>query len=161
MYEIRENYSKNIAISAMVMAAYVVLTVAFAPISYGPVQVRLAAGLYTLAAPMPFVTMPLMIATALANWFGGLGVLDVIFGPLATGAACFGCWLFRYKRWLIPAAIPLFSAPVIAGFLSIILQLPFWVLLIQIAIGQAIAAYTIGLAVIAAHDIYDRRNEGI
>lgn len=133
---------------------YVVLTLILAPISFGPVQVRFAAGLNVLGAINPVFIFPLMLGTTLANFFGGLGILDIIIGPLATGAAATGCFLFRKQGELMPLAIPIFSSPILAGYLSLIFGLPFWVLFLQLFLGQAIAAYTLGVVI---YEIFHRR----
>ena len=152
--------SKKLTVSGIMMAVYVVMTVIFGVFSYGPIQVRFAAGLYTLAAPMPFLIVPLSLATSIANLFGGYGLPDAIGGFVATAAACYGCYLFRNRGLLVPLAIPLFSAPILAAYLHILFNLPILVTFASIFTGQLIAAYTMGLAVLKANDIYNRRNKG-
>ena len=140
--------TRKITYSGMIIAIYVALTVILGAISYGPIQVRFAAGLYVLAALDIWFTLPLAIATGMANYFGGLGAPDIIIGPIASTAACLGCYAFRKHKWLIPAAIPLFSAPILAGYLHLLFGLPFWFMLATIFIGQSIAGYTLGAVVL-------------
>ncbi len=146
--------SRQIAFSGVVCALYIMLTVMLAPLSYGPIQVRFAAGLCTLASIHPYLIVPLGMATAIANLAGGYGVWDVGGGALATMAACAGCYLLRRWKYLMPIAIPLFSAPVLAGYLHLLFGLPFIWTALYIAIGQTVAAYTVGLLVLKAHDMY-------
>lgn len=139
--------TKYLARSAMIMAAYVALTLLLHPISYGPIQVRLAAGFNAIAAFSPGLIVPLGLATAIANYYGGLGIIDIMFGPLATAAAAGGCYLLRrmgLPKWVWLIAIPAGSAPVVAAYLSALFQLPFWVTTGYIFVGQTIAAYTVG-----------------
>ena len=151
---------RGVAISGIVAGMYIALTVFLAPISYGPIQVRFAAGLCTLAGPYPFLILPLGMATGFANLMGGYGAWDVGGGAVATMAACTGCYLLRHWRWLSPIAIPLLSAPILAGYLHILFGLPFLWTMLYIGAGQTVAAYTVGVAVLKANDIYNRRNHG-
>jgi len=148
--------TKQIAFAGVISALYVVLTVMFAPISYGPIQVRFAAGLCTLASVHPYLILPLGFATALANVMGGYGAWDIGGGAVATMAACTGCYLLRRWKYLVPMAIPVCSAPILAAYLHILFGLPFIWTVLYIAVGQTIAAYTVGLLVLKAHDFYYR-----
>ena len=68
----------------MIAAAYAVLTVALAPISFGVYQVRVAEALTIL----PFITdaavLGLLVGCAIANYFGGNGIYDIVVGSLLT-----------------------------------------------------------------------------
>ena len=151
--------TKDLALASIISALYIIITISFGAFSYGPIQVRFAAGLCTLAGPYPFLILPLGIATGLANIMGGYGLVDVGGGAVATMAACAGCYLLRRWRWLSPIAIPLLSAPILAGYLHLLFGLPFLWTMLYIGIGQTIAAYTVGLAVLKADDIYNGRND--
>ena len=70
--------------AAAVAAIYVVLTLVFAPISYGEVQVRIAEALTILPFFTPAAIPGLFIGCLIANVIGGSIVLDVIFGSIAT-----------------------------------------------------------------------------
>jgi len=149
---------RQVALAGIVAALYVMITVSFGAFSYGPVQVRFAAGLLTLAGPYPFLILPFGVATAMANVMGGYGLWDIGGGAVASMAASYGCYLLRRWRWLSPLAIPVISAPILAGYLHILFGLPFLWTMLYIGIGQTIAAYTMGLAVLKANDLYNRRN---
>ena len=150
--------TKELALAAIVAALYIMITVSFGAFSYGPIQVRFAAGLCTLAGPYPFLILPLGMATGFANLMGGYGVWDVGGGAVATMAASYGCYLLRRWRWLSPLAIPVISAPILAGYLHILFGLPFLWTVLYIGIGQTIAAYTVGVVVLKADDLYNGRN---
>ena len=75
---------RNLAFAAVVGAAYCALTVLLAPISFGAVQFRVAEALCILPAIMPVSAWGLWIGCALANFFGGYGLPDIVFGSLAT-----------------------------------------------------------------------------
>lgn len=78
---------REISIAGLIAAVYTVLGVAFLPISFGVYQVRIAESLTVL----PFLTRAaipgLYVGCLLANIFGGMGWLDIVFGPLITLAA--------------------------------------------------------------------------
>ena len=63
--------ARFIAEGAMIAAPYVVFTLVFAPISYGPVQVRIAEALTILPLFTPAAIPGLFIGCVLANILGG------------------------------------------------------------------------------------------
>ncbi len=77
------NTTLRLAVSAVIAAAYAALTIALAPISYGPVQFRVSEVLTILPFLMPCSVWGLWIGCILANLYTG-SVLDIIFGSLAT-----------------------------------------------------------------------------
>ena len=76
--------TKMMAQGAVIAAVYVVLTLAFAPISFGAIQFRISEALCIL----PFFTVAAVpgvsIGCLLANILGGAALPDIIFGTLAT-----------------------------------------------------------------------------
>ena len=75
---------RNLAFAAVVGAAYCALTLLLAPISFGAVQFRVSEALCILPAFLPGSAWGLWLGCALANFFGGYGVPDIVFGALAT-----------------------------------------------------------------------------
>jgi len=73
-----------LARSALIAAAYALLVVFFAPLSYGPVQVRIAEALTLLPWLWVEAVPGLFLGCLIANLFGGFGLVDVIFGSSAT-----------------------------------------------------------------------------
>lgn len=76
--------TRQITQAAVIAAAYIVLTLAFAPISFGLVQFRVSEALMLLAAVTPTAIPGLFVGCILANLLGGFGLVDIIFGSLAT-----------------------------------------------------------------------------
>lgn len=62
---------------------YATLTVLLAPISYGQFQVRVSECLTLLPLVFPETVVGLTVGCLIANFFGN-GILDVVFGTLAT-----------------------------------------------------------------------------
>ena len=78
--------AQTLAAAAIVGAAYAVLTMALAPISYGAIQLRVSEVLCILPYFMPCTAWGLFIGCAAANLLTG-NIFDIIFGSLATLAA--------------------------------------------------------------------------
>ena len=131
---------------AIIAAMYVALTLIFAPISYGAVQVRIAEALTILPLFTPAAIPGLFIGCIIANGIGGGIILDVVFGSLATLIGAIGGYLLRKNRWLVP--IPaIVSNSVIVPFVlkyGYGIDLPIWLMIIYIAIGEIIGCYILG-----------------
>ena len=132
--------------AAAVAAIYVVLTLVFAPISYGEVQVRIAEALTILPFFTPAAIPGLFIGCLIANVIGGSIVLDVIFGSIATLLGAAGTWMLRKNRWLAPLP-PIISNTVIVPLVlrfgyGVLLPIP--LLMVFIAIGEIISCYILG-----------------
>ena len=80
---------KNLASAAVVGAAYYALTMLVAPVAFGAAQFRVSVALCILPAFFPASAWGLWIGCAFANFFGGYGLPDIVFGSLAT----LGCGL--------------------------------------------------------------------
>ncbi len=82
------NNSKNttiyIAKGAMIAALYVVVSLVFSPLSYGPIQVRFAEALVPLCALSPVASVGLVVGCFITNLFSPYGLVDIVFGTLGT-----------------------------------------------------------------------------
>ena len=76
----------RIATAAIVGAAYAVLTMALAPISYAAIQLRVSEVLCILPFFLPSTAWGLFVGCAVANILTG-NIFDILFGSLATLAA--------------------------------------------------------------------------
>ncbi len=130
--------------AAMIGAIYAVLTVLFAPISYGMIQVRIAEMLMVL----PFFTgaaVPgLFIGCLIANVFGGHGLLDIVFGSLATLISAYLVTKINNK-YLVPLPPVIINAVIVGMILSVVTKLPFYMTAAWVGAGQIIACYGLGL----------------
>ena len=70
--------------AAAIGAIYVVLTLLFAPLSYGEVQVRFSEALTILPYFTPAAIPGLFVGCILSNLLGGAIPVDIIFGSIAT-----------------------------------------------------------------------------
>ena len=80
--------TRNLITAAIIGALYAVLTMVLAPISYGPVQFRVSEVLCILPCFMPCTSWGLFIGCIVANLMSAAGLLDVVFGSLATLITC-------------------------------------------------------------------------
>lgn len=109
----------RITTSAIIAAAYAVLTIVLAPISYGAVQFRVSEALTVLPFLMPSTVWGLWIGCILANLYTG-SVLDIVFGSLATLlAALLTAWFGKkgntVKNRLLGCLMPVVFNAVIVG----------------------------------------------
>ena len=72
--------------AALIAAVYVVLTLVFAPFSYGEIQVRISEALTILPFFTPAAIPGLFVGCILANLLGGAIPLDIAFGSIATSS---------------------------------------------------------------------------
>ena len=79
----RHKHTLTITTAALVGAAYAVLTMVLAPISYGALQFRLSEALCILPFFIPSSAWGLFLGCAAANLLTG-NVFDVVFGSAAT-----------------------------------------------------------------------------
>ena len=121
----KQNHSKllKLAVSAVIAAVYAALTIALAPISYGPVQFRVSEALTALPFLMPGTVWGIFAGCILANLYTG-SVLDIVFGSLATllaglCTAWFGKRGNTVKNRLLACLMPvLFNAVIVGAVLT-------------------------------------------
>lgn len=130
---------------AVIAAIYAVLTLALAPISFGQFQIRVSEALCVLPFFTPAAVPGLFIGCVIANLFGStLGIMDIVVGSLATLAAAFVASKVKNK-WLVPLPSVLLNAFLVSWVLSVVLELPYWLNVLYVGAGQAIACYGIGM----------------
>lgn len=137
----------RITYGAVIAAIYVVLTVLFAPISFGPMQVRIAEMLMILPMFTPASVPGLFIGCIIANMLGGAIALDVIFGSLATLIGAWGGYLLRRNRWMVPIPPILSNALIVPFVLKYgygFTEIPLPLMMVYIAIGEIIGCYILG-----------------
>jgi len=127
----------------MIGAIYVILNIIFAPISYGPVQVRIAEALAVLPFIDPSAIIGLFIGCILANVYGGLGMVDIIGGSLCTLIAAYLTFKLKNPK-LAPLPPVLINAFGVSIYLHLLFDLPYWITVLYIGIGEIIACYILG-----------------
>lgn len=135
-----------IVYAAAIAAIYTVLTMVFAPISFGPIQFRISEALCILPFFTPAAVPGLFIGCLLSNFLCGAAALDVIFGSLATLIGATGSWLLRNHKWAV--CIP----PIMANTIIIPWVLRFaygsedmiYYAMITVGIGEILAIGVLG-----------------
>jgi len=139
--------TKFLTFSAVIAAIYAALTVLLAPISYGPMQVRIAEAMTVLPYAFPQAIPGLYIGCMVANIWGGFGPIDIFGGSAITlVAAALTHWLRRFdKPWLAPFPPVVLNALGVGYYLHILTEMPLWISIGWVALGQAIACFVLGL----------------
>ncbi|HSW36169.1 MAG TPA: QueT transporter family protein [Candidatus Limnocylindrales bacterium] len=129
--------------AAMIAAIYALLTIVLAPISYGVIQVRVSEMLTIL----PFFTVAavpgLFVGCLIANIVGGHGILDIVFGSLASLLSALLVARIKIK-YLVPLPPVIINALVVGVVLHYVLDFPLHLAILWVGAGQIIACYGLG-----------------
>jgi uncharacterized membrane protein len=138
--------SRYISQVGVIAGLYAALTVVLAPISYGPIQLRVSEALTVLPYLTPAAVPGLFIGCLVANIFGGLGIYDVVGGSLLTLLAAFLTYLVARTRRPILAPLPpvLVNSLGVSLYLHLLFQLPYWLTVIYIGIGEIATCFVLG-----------------
>ncbi|SNX53212.1 QueT transporter family protein [Thermoanaerobacterium sp. RBIITD] len=156
--------TKKIVFGALIAAIYAVVTIALAPISYGQIQVRVAEALTILPFFSAYSILGLFVGCIIANLVGGNGILDIVFGSLATLIAAIityyiGRSKLKFKRYLAPLPPVIINAIVIGIELNIVLKLPLIASMLWVGLGELIACYVLGLPILLFIDKNEKLKE--
>ena len=115
----KKNITLFLTVNAVIAALYAALTIALAPISYGPLQFRVSEVLTALPFLMPGSVLGIAIGCVLANLYTG-SILDIVFGSLATllaglATAWFGKKGNTVKNRVLGCFMPVIFNAVIVG----------------------------------------------
>jgi len=150
----------DISLAAILAALYATLVIVLAPISFGPVQLRVADCLIPLTALLGWpAAVGVSLGALIGNLYFFLGPMDVIFGALANLLA--GLLIWKMKRNLLAACVAaslvigvvvggylwtFFPPPDIFGFI-----LPIWLAMIaSISLSSLIAVSLLGYGLVRA-----------
>lgn len=134
-------YSK-LTLSGIYIALFLVVMLCTQSFAFGQYQIRIATALYGLSALFPFLILPSSLANVLSNTLmGGLGILDIIggglVGLLTTSTIVLGK-KYGCGNWIVFLAVTFIPGLCVPIWLSILLNIPYWVLASSILVGQAI-----------------------
>ncbi len=163
-------------IAALYAAATLICLLLLQGLAWGPVQFRISEAVCVVAAITPAAIPGLTIGCIIANMAnmaiagtGALGMLDVIFGSLATFAGSVICWRLRNRPALAVGGFVLANALIVPAYLPILLQglgfytipftdisidgayLPMYLFgVVATGIGEAVVMYALGLPLLYA-----------
>ena len=111
--------------AGFIAAIYASLTIMLAPISYGPLQIRVAEIFTVLPFFSSFSIWGLFVGCIVSNFFSPYGIIDMIFGSLATLiAAIITYYIGRsnipYKKYLAPLPAVIVNALIVAFLINCI-----------------------------------------
>lgn len=128
---------KSIVYNAFIAALYVVLTLLSYPLSFGQIQFRFAEILVLLCFFRKDYAIGLTVGCAVANLFSTLGLIDVLFGTLATLTACL--IIMWCKHLIIAVFIPVITNGFIIAFeLYKVMELSYWASALWVALGELV-----------------------
>jgi uncharacterized membrane protein len=148
---------RKLVLAAIVGAVYAALTMALAPISYGPIQFRISEVLCILPFFFPFSVWGLFVGCILANLISAYGILDIVFGSLATllaGLCTMAIGKMGRERIInkVLACLPpvIFNGLIVGAVLAYTYTPDaFWAGLAlnggEVALGELVVLYVIGL----------------
>ena len=158
-------------VAAIYASATLMAMLVLGGLAWGPIQFRISEALCVLALIMPEAVVGLTLGCAIANvinivlsGLGMLGLLDVVFGSLATFLGAAFSWKMRDKPAVAMLGPVLANAVIVSAYLPILLQglgfytIPFtdisldgsWPLMflfgfVTTGIGEAVVIYLLGL----------------
>ncbi len=177
---VRNKKTSYVAQAGMIAAVYAAATLItmflLQGLAWGPVQFRISEAVTVLAvltpAAVPGLTIGCVVANLISlaiNGTGALGLLDVVFGSLATCLGALWCWKFRSRPKIALLGPVIANALIVPAYLPILLQgigwytipftdisldgayLPMYVFgVFATGIGQALVVYVLGLPLLKA-----------
>ena len=143
--------------AALIAALYAALTLALQPISFSATgQVRVSEALTVLPFFTPAAVPGLFVGCLLANLIGGYGILDIVFGSLATLLAALAARKLRRWPFLVPLPSVLFNAAIVGPMLSYVTGFPMLPTVGYVGLGQLAACYVLGLPLLYLLRRYDK-----
>lgn len=176
----RNKKTSYVAQAGMIAAVYAAATLItmflLQGLAWGPIQFRISEAVCVLAvltpAAVPGLTIGCVIANLVSlaiNGTGALGLLDVVFGSLATCLGALWCWKMRGNPKIAVLGPVIANALIVPAYLPLLLQgmgfytIPFTTIaldgayipmylfgLVATGIGEALVMYVLGLPLLAA-----------
>ncbi len=145
--------TSRLARTALIAAAYAVLTLAFPPLSYGPIQLRISEALCILPFFMGEAVVGLTLGCLIANVIGVSFGMTLPWDILVGTSASFIAAIITYKiksKWLLPLPSVIVNALFVGVMLTYVIldgaeSVPLWYNILTVGAGQAIVCYGLGM----------------
>ena len=151
--------TKKLITAAITGALYAALTMWLSPLSYGPLQLRVSEALCVLPFFLPYTAWGLFFGCAIANIISAAGILDVIFGSMATLISCLLMAAIGRKSRSIKARVLACGMPALcnglivgavlsyamAGLSPIKDPSAYLICVLQVAAGELAVLFAVGL----------------
>ena len=146
------NKTKRIVITAAIAALYAVTTLVIAPLSFGSYQFRISEVLVLLALFDPLYIGGLTLGCFIANMLGPNGMMDIIFGTIATFISVVAVYytpkiIRNSKSALIIASLwpTIINGLIVGWMLSYLYALPLILTIFQVALGEFVVVTILGI----------------
>jgi uncharacterized membrane protein len=151
------NTVRSLTRAGLIAALYAALTLIFAPISYGPLQVRISEALTILPYFTPSAIIGLGVGCLAANIYSSAGIYDVILGSLLTLMAAYLTYLCGRSNLAYLAPLPpvILNALGVSSYLQFFYDPPqisflgempaYWLFVLTIGAGEIVACYALGM----------------
>ena len=144
--------TREIALSAVFSALYATLVVSLSPISFGPLQLRIADAIIPLAMVFGWpVVAGVTLGCFVANVYGQLGLLDYVLGPAANLIAATLFYKLRQHPLLACSVGPLPIGLIVGGYLWTffpppeVLALPMWLaMMVSVTVSTYVVVGLVG-----------------
>lgn len=134
---------KFLAMSAIIAALYIAVTMLVAPISFGQVQFRIAEMFNHLIVFNPRYMLGVVLGVFISNFLlSTIGPIDLIFGVghtiITLGILIFICKFVKniIARLVINTLLFTITMFIIAAQLNLVLDFPFWETWLFVALGE-------------------------
>lgn len=152
--------TKDLSLIAVFASLYAVLVIVLAPVSYGPIQLRIADSLIPLAIIFGWpAALGVSLGCFVGNAYYWMGTLDVTLGPIANFLAASVIIILRRRPFIACLAGSLIIGLIVGGYLWTFfpppevfgLALPEWAgMVISITLSSLVAIAGIGYALFQA-----------
>jgi uncharacterized membrane protein len=150
------NHKKTLFLTeaAVIAAIYTVLVLAFQPISFGPIQFRIAEALTILPYFTPAAIPGVAIGCFLSAVLTGADILDMVFGSLATLIAAIISYQLRRNKFLVPIPPIVANALIIPWVLRYAYDVPDAIpfMMLSVGAGEVLAVGILGTMLLLALD---------
>ena len=135
--------TRAIAHAGITAALYTAITAVLAPISFGPVQLRLAELLNLMAFFSPVYAVGVTLGCFFSNTlFSEFGLVDIVVGTACTGVATF--LITKTKSLFIASLWPVLLTLPVAAYIAILLELPYIPTALSVMAGEFIVVVICG-----------------
>ncbi len=140
--------------AAVIAAIYTVLVLVFQPISFGPIQFRIAEALTVLPYFTPAAIPGVAIGCFLSAVLTGADILDMVFGSLTTLVAAILSYQLRRHKFLVPVPPIVGNALIIPWVLRYAYNVPDAIpyMMLTVGAGEVLAVGVLGIILLFALD---------
>lgn len=137
--------------ASVIAGIYAVLTIILAPISFGPMQVRISEALTVLPFFTPAAIPGLFMGCLLSNIISPYGIIDMVCGSLATLLAAFVSYKVRRFPSLVPLPPVIANGAIIGTMIYYVYglgEMSIWASILWVGAGELLACYVLGYPIL-------------